>query len=234
MKNPTLFTEPNKYAPQTSWKSYDDSIRVEGYQSFNISKDKIYNIGVDHVKEKYDVLQPLFRKFRNKSFLDLGCHNGLFSFLANNNGMFPIVMMDIDDDSINVIKFLTNYIGPKYKFTIIKDNVYNCRFKCDIVNALALIHWLYSCTSVYGSLDSIIKHLSECTGESLFIEWIEPTDGAVQFFKHLDYNPEFTTEEYNKENFLKAIDKYFFNYCLLKTLSNGRELYRCNKESQYS
>ncbi len=228
MKNPILFTDPNKFAPKTSWSYQDNSIRVEGYQNFNINGMGIYDIGVNHVKEKYDILKPIFKEFKDKSFLDLGCHNGLFSFLANNSGMHPIISFDIDSDNIELLLILKDYIKPK-ELHIIKENISHCTDKCDIVNALALIHWLYSCTSFYGSVDEIINHLQWLTNEVLFVEWIDPTDGAVQFFKHLGYNKEFVTEDYSKENFLKAIEKYFSSYVMLAKLKNGRELYRCNK-----
>ncbi len=210
-----LFTEPNKFAPKTSWSYEDNSIRVEGYQSFNINGMGIYNVGVNHVKEKYDILKPIFKEFKDKSFLDLGCHNGLFSFLANNSGMHPITMLDIDDSSINVVNTIIKSLSLK-DINIDKENIYKYPFKSDIVNALALIHWLYSCTSFYGNIDDIINHLSWLTNEVLFVEWIDPTDGAVQFFKHLDYNKEYVTAEYNKENFLKALNKYFVSHIVLK------------------
>ncbi len=50
--------------------------------------------------------------------------------------------------------------------------------------ALALIHWIYSCTYAFGSLDEAVSFLKKLTKQSLFIEWIDPSDSAIEFFKH--------------------------------------------------
>lgn len=75
----------------------------------------------------------------------------------------------------------------------------------DIVIAMALVHWVYSCTSNYGCLTKIVERLCSMCTEYLIVEWIAPEDAAIQLFHHTDFNTGIHKEPYTTENFERAI-----------------------------
>src|SRR5690606_6730356 len=79
----------------------------------------------------------------------------------------------------------------------------------DVTLALAVVHWLHSCTADYGSLRDVVHTLASKTKRVLLIEWIDPTDVAIQYFKHTDYNSAIKKAEYTYENFIVALTELF-------------------------
>ena len=92
----------------------------------------------------------------------------------------------------------------------------------DIICALSIIHWIYSCTEVFGSLDLILKFLSKITRETLIIEWIEPEDEAINYFKHIDFNEKYVTDKYCKDLFIIALKKHFSSFESLGLVSREK------------
>ena len=102
----------------------------------------------------------------------------------------------------------------------------------DYVNALSLIHWVYSCTSVMGSMDKMIKFFANITKKNLFIEWIDPKDEAIKYFGHLKYNKSFSDNSYTKEYFLDSLNIHFDSVKFLgESRKNTREIYVCEYRS---
>ena len=54
-----------------------------------------------------------------------------------------------------------------------------------------------------------MKFLRQITNEVLFVEWVDPSDEAVQYFQHLDFNKHTISETYCYENFLSELKQNF-------------------------
>ena len=182
-----------------------NNITVSGYQSFIIYDDKI--IYKSKVK-KYKILEQLIDKFKFncKSITDIGCSNGLVSFISSQKG-YNVLALDHDVECINVMNRIithfniNNIICKKFSF----GNKIN--IKSDILIMLALIHWIYSCTALYGNFDKIFQYLSQYVNKYLLVEWICPNDTAICEFKHLNFNKQIHEEVYNIKNFENSLKK---------------------------
>ncbi|MBK8619807.1 MAG: protein kinase family protein [Anaerolineales bacterium] len=95
----------------------------------------------------------------------------------------------------------------------------------DVVVALALVHWIYSCTALIGSLDAVVEKLAGLTKYMLIVEWIEPEDAAIQFFHHLDWNKDIAYEPYTREVFYTALTRHFKRVVEIGPVSPTRKLY---------
>jgi tRNA A-37 threonylcarbamoyl transferase component Bud32 len=65
----------------------------------------------------------------------------------------------------------------------------------------------------------------------LIVEWIDPEDPAIQFFKHLDWNQEVITGAFTLEAFETALEKYFKKYDVLGDISPSRKIYLAFKHT---
>lgn len=208
-----------------------NNIIIGGYQIFSINI-KTGQLNIVSKPEKYkkmgDVLETLY-DHKEKSVIDIGCSSGLVSFILNNIGYKEILAVDHDEEYLNIIKKVVKEanirsIKPiKYSFG---DNIKSG----DIVIMLGLIHWVYSCTALYGFFDGIFAYLKSITNEYLLIEWIDIDDGAIKSFNHIKFNQDIIKEEYNVINFEKSILKHFKEIISKQTLDgNTRILYIIKK-----
>ena len=185
----------------------NNDIIVNGYQKFTINKTNII-----YEKNKYNILKDILTNLKSScnSITDIGCSNGLLSFISNNLG-YNVLSLDHDRECIEIINKIINHleiqnlICKEYSFG---DSINN---KNDIVLMMAIIHWIYSCTSLYGNFDSIFQYIYPYIGKYLLIEWIDKDDIHIQSFNHIKYNSEIQTEKYNKENFEKSLKKNIGN-----------------------
>merc|ERR1711988_636182 len=137
---------------------------------------------------------------------DIGCNNGLSSLLAQEVGYDNIISLDHDSEAIGVLKEVvklqnsTTVYPQKYSFGDPFDT------KVDVVLCGALIHWVFTCTADFGKFDLIIQYLLTTNLKMLLIEWVDPKDGAIKSFHHLDCG---TTpkEKYSVKNFEKSLLK---------------------------
>jgi hypothetical protein len=173
-------------------------IVVNGYQKYTIDNKSV----TAHSKSnKYQKVLDWLIQISPKSYVDVGCSNGVLPFMAASEGIRNITALDHDSDCIHVIKKASELSGlsvspSKYSFGEPVE-------KHSITSALAIIHWLWSCTAKYESFDAILAELCSFTTDYLIIEWIEPTDRAILKFKHLDFGS--NKSAYTKENFLLAL-----------------------------
>lgn len=204
------FEDPNKHAGASVIKDIDGGFEVSGYQRWKwIDMAPRSLKPVDHKTVAKSAMVEKHLNLYSKSVLDLGSNNGYMMALAYCKGASKITGVDIDVSYNNVAKQALDKIGCD-RYTIHNTNVEDFHEPHDIVIAFALVHWLYSCTSLYGSLDAVIEHLSSITKEAAIIEFIDPQyDNAMSWFKHHEYNKDVQMEPYNKENFLKALNKHF-------------------------
>lgn len=222
-KNPKRKTGSQKEIPK--FKIKDGCIEVLGYQKFKIKDNKIFNIK-QYSKKFNDILDFLKNNKRYSSIYDIGCSNGLMSFMSYFEG-FEVCSLDHDEECLKLIDDICknnnlNIETKKYSFGDFLE-------KKDIVIMGALIHWIYSCTSLYGNFDSIFKYLKNITGKYLIIEWVDEKSKAVKNFNHLSFNNEVHKEEYCKNNFLNSFNRYFKDIKILSNNydkdSNNREIY---------
>lgn len=222
-----LYTEPNKYAQKPNLILENDWVQFEGYQKFQIAK---YDIAVNKDDVGLQNKKAIFDKYINskwllgKSVLDLGCNSAFFCYYSRLKGAYKANGVEIDKDYIKNVRKANEYLDIE-NVGIEDVNVMDYNSPADLVFAFALIHWIYSCTSDYGSLDLAIKKLADLTNEVLIIEWIDKEDDAIQFFKHINYNQEIIKEKYNRQNFEKALNKHFVNFELIGDVKPTRKVY---------
>jgi hypothetical protein len=185
----------------------NNDIIINGYQKFTINKTNII-----YEKDKYNILKNILIDLKSScnSITDIGCSNGLLSFISNNLG-YNVLSLDHDSECIEIINKIINHlqieklICKQYSFGDSIDN------KNDIVLMMAIIHWIYSCTSLYGNFDSIFQYIYPYIGKYLLIEWVDNDDIHIQNFNHIKYNSYIHTEQYNKQNFEKSLKKNIGN-----------------------
>jgi len=227
---PILYTNPNKFAPKPSMIILEEGKKVEvtGYDNYILTKTSVIPAKpFGSLPKKYELLKPYFRPetIIGKSFLDLGASTGFFSILASLANANHVSSVDIDKGQLDILKQSCDYVGLNNIHPHVK-NVEKWTEPHDYVCALALIHWIYSCTSLLGSLDRVIHFIRMLTDKVLFIEWIDPTDSSVTSFKHLEYNKDFREQPYDRTKFLEALDKYFTKYeSIGHTRGDKRELF---------
>lgn len=215
-----LCKTPNQHANKPSLKIDADKILVNGYGNYSIDNGILFCNN-----KKLDSIKP-YLMVENKKLVDLGCANGLFSIQsALNHNSNEIISVDIDQTHLDIVNKISKKLNLNIETRL--ENVELFDEPVDITIALALIHWIYSCTSdKFGSLDKIIERFSSFTKEYLIIEWVDaPNDINVNFFKHIEYNPDIVTEAYNKENFDNALKKYFKKVELICNVNNFRKVY---------
>ena len=225
-----LCSTPNQHAPKAKIKIAGDNIEVNGYQKYIINQNNIKPLNNSYdLDRKTNLLKKYYQSdfIKEKTFLDLGSASGYFTFMAILNECKHATAIDIDNSHLEIIK----KISKEYEIdniTIILDNLDKYEGKADIVNALSIIHWIFSCTSIFGNMESMIAFLKRITGETLFVEWIDPSDGAIQYFKHLDYNKKNTDNSYNYENFISELNKKFGSVEMIGETRNTRKLFKAS------
>jgi len=201
----------------------------KGYQSLEIEKGLITPKNKDLIL-KSSILRPHIESVVNQgtSFLDLGCANFYFGFLSNLLNAKKTTGVDVDTEYITAINSIIDYFSLK-NIQIVESNIQNYKEPHDIVNAVAIIHWLYSCSAFFGSISNVVEYFSNMTNRVLFIEWIDNQDAAIQLFGHINYNSELTQNDYNKDSFLNNLLKHFNKVTYLGNTEPTRELYMAEK-----
>lgn len=220
----SLCKTPNQHAQKPALTIVGDEIFVKGYSSYRIKDKTLF-----YSSHKFDSIKPYLMTL-NKKVVDLGCANGLFSiFTALYDKSNQVYAVDIDPTHLDMVGTISEKLDLNIETRL--ENVEAFNTEVDITIALALIHWIYSCTSdQFGSLEKIIEWMSSITKECLIIEWVDaPNDTNVNFFKHIEYNPEIVTQEYTKENFDNALNKYFKRVELICNVNNFRQVYAAYK-----
>lgn len=189
----------------------DELLNYGGYQEFTLHKNKIDNLkGYLPIKTK--IIQPYLNKFvtnDNFSLIDIGCSNGAIGFFAYHMGINKINLYDHDLEYIKNVQHGIDFLGASDKIKAYALDIQDIDCKADLVTMFAVIHWVYSCTSCFGSIDRIIQFLSTLTNNHLIIEWVSPKDIAIQEFKHIDFNKSVHQDLYNESKFIEALHKHF-------------------------
>jgi 2-polyprenyl-3-methyl-5-hydroxy-6-metoxy-1,4-benzoquinol methylase len=223
---------PNMYNEQPRLVTDGDWTVVHGYQRYRISAQRLEAEGGNFTNPKSQSLMPFITggSFAGKTVNDLGCANGFFTFAALFAGATTVNAVDLDESHLQLVQGIVE----RYGFNQVRPllaNVHEYEEAADITICLALIHWIFSCTSFFGRFDDCIGHLSKLTTDTLIIEWIDPSDKAIQGFKHTSYNQPHQTEAYTQENFLAALTDHFPHTLAELPVSESRKVYIVSKSA---
>lgn len=224
--NIELYLDPNRYA-EPGKIELGDIIKFSGYQTFDLSDSYIeINPKDKGLVTKKGLTNSIFYSnwIQNKSVLDIGSNSAYFCYHSLFKGASHATAVEMDPIYAGMIRAAKNHIGIK-NLSVEEKNVMDISESADLVLAFALIHWIYSCTSDYGSLDLSIQKLASLTNELLVIEWIEPDDDAIKFFKHTEWNKSIIKEEYSKKNFENALTNHFDSWEYVGDIKSTRKLY---------
>lgn len=226
MPQPNLFTEPNKFTKKAGISLHHNLASLTGYQQFNVLNNScVAAIGNKTKVHKYHILEQIIAKHvKNNTVLDLGSANGMYCFCAKWHGATNITGVDMDKEHNRC--FQTAIDSLKIKgINIIEQNIQEYNNPADVVFAFALVHWIYSCTSLFGSIDAIMKWLRSLTNDTLIVEFISPEDPAIKDFGHINYNKEHVKGAYTRQNFIKAMEKHFDAYEKVAETKPTREIF---------
>lgn len=226
-RNVVLCREPNKFARRAQLELHDQSVTFHGYQEFTLTGDSITPLAEDpNLQKKQELLAGLFRPryLKHRTVLDLGANAGFFCFWALQSGAKRAFALDMDETYLQMVREAQTKLGF-HNLDAVKANIADWSEPADIVVALALIHWIYSCTALLGSLDSAVGKLAELTKYMLVVEWVDPTDSAVTCFNHIDWNKGLVRGPYTLAAFEAALARHFPRYEHVGDLSPTRKLY---------
>jgi serine/threonine protein kinase len=229
--SPLICDDPNKYARPPRLEFKDGSAVFHGYQEYTLTKDSVaVSEGDLGLLKKRELLAPFFRAnyLSHRTVLDLGANAGFFSFWALQNDADKAVALDMDETYIAMVKDAARVLGFD-RLEVVRANFSEWDKPSDIVLALALVHWVYSCTDVFGSVNSIVKRLAELTRYMMVIEWVDPEDPAIKFFHHTNWNREFIREPYTRTGFEASLASHFARYQFVGEVSPTRRLYAAFK-----
>jgi len=227
-------TGSQKEVPTLRFEKHDVAI-VNGYQKFRIfGASRTIDLNQTNYRNKFEYIGQLFENLKvyTNSIADIGCSNGLICFLAALKGYRNIKGYDHDKECITLIRSIAQRL--KYPITPIAYTFGQPIPSHDIVLGLALIHWVYSYTSNFGSIEEIIKYFANITKFALIIEWVDPSDTAIQSFHHLSANQNIQKQPYTKINFEAALSTYFKHVKPILTVTSTRILYIAYKDDHPS
>lgn len=222
-----LCQNPNCHARPYSYEDRGDSIVFHGYQEFILGKDHLnLNETNDYLNKKAHVGRQILSSYlvKNRTVLDLGANSGLYCFYSLLNNAKQATAVEIDKDYISGL-LLAKERFKLQSFEILEKNFENLNQSADIVIALAVIHWFYSCTSRFGNLKKVIQKLASLTNYALIIEWVEPTDPAIQSFDHIHWNEDIISGPYDIMSFEEALNQYFQMVKFVADLSPTRKIF---------
>lgn len=225
----SLYVDPNRLKGS---QSEDPAFRYErnlicfdGYQRFCLAPNTI-RFGKQVHRRKYTIVRPYLFSVADASttIMDLGCSAGVMGFQAYLDGFKHITFVDHDPEYLHLVRAGMQHIGAT-KPVVEHSKVHEVSSTADVLFAFAIIHWLYSCTEDFGSLERIVDKLSLHCRKTMFIEWIGPECKDVQLFGHIECNPDFHKDRYNRENFIKALEGTFPFVKRIGQVQKGREIW---------
>lgn len=226
-----LCTQPNAHAKPTRVSYGPGYAIVDGYQSFSLRRHSIAAAESDvAMSTKATLLSKLIKPatISKRTVLDIGASSGFYTFWCLQTGASRVTAIDIDGDCVKALHSLKAHFGLD-NLRIQNANVEYWQEPADVVFSLALVHWIYSCTAGYGSLDAAIGKLSSLTTYVLIVEWVDPKDPAIAFFRHIDQNPQCHQHAYSFDNFHRALRRHFRRIEKIGDVSPTRSLYAAFK-----
>ena len=228
-----LWSQPNKFARPPGIEVQPGRVTIHGYQEFQLSERKIKPLPIDQpLQRKEELVGAFFNPefLTGRTVLDIGANGGFFSLWACRNGASQVVSVDMDETYLGLIRQAQSAFGWK-NIRPINVKVQDWNEPADLVLAFAMVHWLYSCTANFGSLDAVIQKLAGLSRDILLMEWVAPNDAAIQQFKHTEWNPQIDKAGYNLDAFESALRRHFRKVEILGSTSPTRTLYAAFHQS---
>jgi hypothetical protein len=222
---------PNQHATPARLDLYPSLAVVSGYQNFTITPWSLTPAPeTPFLGQKREMLRfsVIATAVRGRTMLDLGASAGFFALWALREGATAATCVDMDPEYVE----MTRRIGEHLQIDNLQSvhaNVDTWDTPAGVVFALALVHWLYSCTSLFGSLDAVVGKLAALAQHALVVEWIEPEDASLAWFRHTDWNRERTDGVYDVAAFEAALGKHFATFQRLGETMPHRTLYVARK-----
>jgi GT2 family glycosyltransferase/serine/threonine protein kinase len=222
-----LGRDSNRHAREPSLELAGETAVVHGYQEFKICRDILEPLAEDRdLQDRTEMLARFFSPscLAGRTVLDLGANSGFFSFWALRSGADRATAIDLDPRHLQIARRVARQLKIEGLDTVCQ-NVEEWHSPGDVVFALALIHWIYSRTARFGSLEQAVARLAELTKYMLIVEWIDPDDPAIESFGHLSWNEKLQSGGYDRQSFVNALSARFARVELVGTVSPTRAIY---------
>jgi len=177
---------------------------ASGYQRYKIENNIITLLkDKKNQVEKFNIITSILPNLiKDKTVLDIGASNGVFSFFCALNGATKVVALENENQLIGGTNIqLLHQICKNCNITNVKPvNMCYSKFTGvkDTVLALAVMHHLYY--NIYKDMNKLIKSFSDKCNENLIIEWVDVRKGGPYQNK---------SKIYTFEEFETCIKKYF-------------------------
>ena len=187
------------------------------WQDYN----KLTSYEEDSADSKKEIIKNWFNDIKPVSLVDLGCNDGHYSKLGlehcktiiasdmDRNAIDRMWQANISDNINNIYPTVLNISNPTpgIGWNNNERNSYYERireYKPDCVMALALIHHLSITEQI--PLDMLADFFSQTNSKYVLIEWVPADDHqSIKLIK--SRNDQFS--EYNEDNFIEQMKKYF-------------------------
>ena len=159
---------------------------VTGYQKYTVNASGV----ISGINGKYAHQERLLKRFKHEdhaaTFADIGCNAGIMSLLARDVGYREVYALDHDPEYISVLTRVVQSVRIQSA-----GEVRAATFdfgdplpQVDVTLCGALIHWVYCRTAHFANrMDLIFRYLFSATRKYLMIEWVDPSDVTVRYFK---------------------------------------------------
>jgi len=224
----------NAFASQSErggCRESEDGLLVMGYQAYRLDPES--GLNPKRLLPKYTGLGVLCEKLvmeeGHTSLLDVGACLGLASQIGLKVEFKDVAAVEHDKEYLHVLHEVNEWSA---EHGLGQVTIHDCHVTPetklppkDLVLGLALVHWLYSCTSDFGSLFKIVEWFAAHSTKSCILEWIAPEDPAIKQLGHIYKGKECHQEAYTEENFTSALYHFFGQVQVLKYGSATRRLY---------
>jgi hypothetical protein len=222
-----LCESPNAEAPPNRIDLFPGLVLVDGYQQYALTRHDI-RCGPRHPATRTkarllaDWMTPRFLKGR--TVLDLGGNAGFHSLWALQGGAERATVVDIDGEALQNGRKAAAHVGLT-AFDVAQSNIAEWTEPADVVLALALVHWAYSCTALFGSVTAFVERVASLARYLALLEWVAPDDPLISRCGHTRWNPGGVTGPYEEKEFLDALDRSFASTRVIGEVSPTRHLY---------
>lgn len=227
-----LCTTPNQHARPPRLSLTASSASFSGYQDYVLTRHGLHVMPVDgSLARKHDLLKPVLAPslVAGRTVLDLGANSAFFSFLALQEGAAGATAVDLDAAYVAQVAHAARALGFD-GLSVAHANISDWREPADVVIALALVHWLYNCTSAFGTVGAVVRHLAGLARHALIVEWVEPDDPMVTFFGHLEWTGDAPAGPYTRKAFERELASHFARLETIGDVSATRRLYVARKQ----
>ena len=206
----------NEHAMASSVQQTGECLQIKGYQVYEVCA----GTGVTSMDNYLNARLRAFDGINlNKTqILDIGGNAGFYSAWALQHGAASSTIIEQDQNAIQAGQIVRDFLSCDMRYA-----PFSSMREADIVVAFAVVHWLMSCTDSFGSLTEIVYYLRTLTRSTLLVEWIDPLDGAIRDFGHVD--PSFA---YTRIQFEMLLRDYFSAFEFVAKSREHRYIYRAH------